>query len=76
MYSSSRPADKELRDTGHGSNCFIYKTVHFLSVSELLGVFSYVTMGALLAALLCGFIYDWQRNRVIGMFYKARNENS
>lgn len=35
-------------------------------VGELLGVFSYVTMGALLSALLCGFIYDWQRNRLIG----------
>lgn len=34
-----------------------------MKVGELLGVFSYMTMGAIGTAILCGTIYDWQRTR-------------
>ncbi|XP_053408088.1 uncharacterized protein LOC123559920 isoform X7 [Mercenaria mercenaria] len=34
-------------------------------VGEMLAIFSYMTMGAVGSALLCGFVYDYQRKRYV-----------
>ncbi|XP_053408092.1 equilibrative nucleobase transporter 1-like [Mercenaria mercenaria] len=36
-------------------------------VGEMLAIFSYMTMGAIGSALLCGFVYDYQRKRYVRM---------
>jgi len=37
-----------------------------ITVGDMLAVFSYMTLGALITALCCGFLYDYLRKRYLG----------